>query len=280
MSTKLHNCGKLEIRKSPVEGFGVFATAPISAGEVLEEVPFVLFPRHTNLSKAIFDLLRDTKFLSDKEKYIENLRSNLKFKDPEKYYFKWFPPVHLDNEPMMFTVLPLGFGPVYNSSNTNNNAGWQMQESTFLFRAEKDIKVDEEIKTFYGYFLAQEGTIFACDAVFNLAIDIFDKVNRVKMFRFGSLDSFEAAKNNPTFARGHQLLAMAKDGLIVRRLALAQPNGEEIGSFNVTDDVPLNILYQKLAEFKAHPAPIVKIGIEYVNKTDEKVYSEPLTFRK
>jgi hypothetical protein len=97
---KLSNCGKLEIRESPVEGFGIFANSPINKGEVLEEVPFILFPRHTNLSKSLYDFLNGGKWINDREKYIENLRLNLKFKEPEKYYFKWSPQVQLEGDPV------------------------------------------------------------------------------------------------------------------------------------------------------------------------------------
>src|SRR5581483_3232739 len=272
---KLQNCGKLEIRQSPIEGFGVFATAPIKAGEVLEEVPFVLFPRYTNFSKALFDFLKDSKWMSDKEKHLDNLRLNLKFKDPEKYYFKWFPQHHIDGEPSMFTVLPLGFGPIYNSSNTRNNAGWQMKESTFLFRAEKDIQPDEEVRTFYGYFLGNDGTIFACDNVFNFALDSEEGSNRLKIIRFGEITSFEASKQNPFFLRVQQLFSVAKDGLVIKRIALAQNNGNEIAASDIPDNLPLTLMYQKLADARAHTSPFVKIGVEYINKTDNKVYSEP-----
>lgn len=279
MST-LANCGKLEVHSSTVEGYGVFATAPIKAGEVLEEVPFVLFPRATNISNALFNFLKDANWLNSREKFIENLRLNLKFKDPEKYYFKWFPPHNLDGEPVVFTVLPLGYGPIYNSSNTENNAGWQMKESTFLFRAEKDIAQGDEIRTFYGYFLGNDGTIFACDNVFNLAIDTFDGVHRVKMLRFGNLESFEAAKQNITFGRIHHLFTLAKDGLVIKRLATAQANGTEVGAFDIPANISLTGLYAKIAEFRNTPAPIIKLGIEYVNKGDNQTYSEPLIFRK
>ena len=83
----LANCGKLEIRQSPVEGcYGVFATDDIPAGTILEEFHFVLFP-HNNISEGIYNFLVSQKFISDREKYLENLRINLKFKNPDKVLF-------------------------------------------------------------------------------------------------------------------------------------------------------------------------------------------------
>lgn len=41
----LLSSGKLEVRRSPRHGWGVFATAPLEAYELLEEAPYVLVPR-------------------------------------------------------------------------------------------------------------------------------------------------------------------------------------------------------------------------------------------
>jgi len=182
---KLTHCHRLEVRDSPIEGFGVFATDFIPAGTVLEEVPFVLFPRYTNVANGFYNFLQLNNFLSDKEKHLENLRQNLGFKEPEKYFFKWHPKVQFDGD-SMYTVLPLGFGPVYNSSNTNNNADWVINDRTFTFSAERDIQKDEEIKTFYGYFMAENGATHDCDTVFNFALDP-DKEGRIALYalRFG-----------------------------------------------------------------------------------------------
>jgi hypothetical protein len=276
----LPHCKKLEVRESPIEGFGVFATDDIARGEILEETPFVLFPRYHNLAKPIYDLLNSTGFISSKEKYTENLRQNLKFKEPEKYYFKWFPPVSLEGEMTAYTVLPLGFGPIYNTSNTDNNAGWQVKEKTFVFRAERDIKKDEEIRTFYGYFVGNDGAIFNCDVVFNLGIDTHDGKPVVKMARFGTVEQFEAAKLNPAFNRVAQILAISKNGLQVKRLGALLPNGEEKVAFDVPLDIPLTPIYQKIAEFRNSQFPLVRIVFEYENKDNGLVQTEAIIFKK
>jgi len=271
-------CKKIEVRESAIEGFGVFATDDIKAGEVLEEIPFVLFPRYHALAKPLYDLLNQTGFLSSKEKYHENLRQNLRFKEPDKYYFKWFPPVSLDGE--MFTVLPLGFGPIYNTSNTNNNAGWQLKEKTFVFRAERDIQKDEEICTFYGYFVGHDGAIFNCEQVFNLGIDKYEGRHVMKMVRFSTIEQFEAARSNPSYNRLAQLLSVSKDGLYIRRLAAMIPTGEEKVAFDIPIDIPTTPLYQKIQEFRNSQFPLCRITFEWINKENGTVQSEGVIFKK
>ena len=271
----LTNCGKIEIRESPVEGYGVFATEDINAGTVLEEVPFVLFPRYTNISKGIFDVLKANGLVNSKELYLENLRGNLQFKEPEKYYFKWHPRVQLDTD-TVFTVLPLGFGPIYNTSNTDNNADWKMLENTFVFKAEKDIKKDEEIRTFYGYFLGQDGTIFPCESVFHFAIDTVTNqpntpVNKLKMLRFGTVDSFNTQRNNPSAHKIHQLITKSSDGLEFKKIEILQPDGKSVVTgLEILPSITLSQLYQRLAEAKNHPAPVVRFEFKYIDKVTKE----------
>lgn len=276
---RLDNCGKLEVRDSPIEGYGVFATDDIKAGEVLEEVPFVLFPRHTNVSKGIYDFLSANKFVSEREKSLENLRLNLKFKDPEKYYFKWHPTHQIDGE-CMFTVLPLGYGPIYNTSNTDNNADWRIMEKTFVFRAEKDIKKDEEIKTFYGYFIGEEGSTFNCDLVYNMAIDKINGENRLKNFRFGTMVSFDVAKANPSYVKINQLINQSVNGVVIKQIVGLQVDGKEITGFTVPKDIPLSQLYIKLTEFKQHFTPLTAFVLEYEKKADGQLVQETIVIKK
>lgn len=280
MNNVLPNCKKIEIRSSPIEGFGVFATDDITKGEILEEVPFVLFPRYTNLSKQLFDVLSGAGFISSKEKYYDNLRHNLKFKDPEKYYFKWFPQVGLEGDPIAYTVLPLGNGPIYNTANVENNAGWTVKERTFEFKAERDIKKDEEIRTFYGYFVTENGLIFNCESVFNLAFDAFDGQNRVKMIRFGAIEQFEANKGNPTFVRLTHLFNVASNGLFLQKIVALLPSGEEKVAFDFPTNAPLSLIYHKLAEFKGSQFPLFKLTFQYENKETKAIEEESLVFRK
>lgn len=276
---RLPNCGKLEVRESPIEGYGVFALDDIPAGEILEEVPFVLFPRHTNVSKGMYDFLVANKFVCEREKSLENLRLNLKFKDPEKYYFKWHPAHQVDGE-CMFTVLPLGYGPIYNTSNTANNADWRIMEKTFIFRAERSIKKDEEIKTFYGYFLGEEGSTFNCDLVYNMAIDKIDGENRLKNFRFGTMVSFDIAKANPSYVKINQLINQSVNGVIIKQIVGLQVDGKEITGFGVPQDIPLSQLYIKLAEFKQHFTPLTAFVLEYEKKDEGKLVQETIIVKK
>ena len=280
MST-LPNCKKLEVRNSPIEGFGVFATDTISKGEVLEEVPFILFPRHTNISRQLYDMLGNNGFLSSKEKYYDNLRQNLKFKDPEKYYFKWFPQIPYDGDPIAFTVLPLGFGPIYNTANVDNNAGWRIKEKTFEFIAEKDIQKEEEIRTFYGYFVTENGTVYNCESVFNLAFDSFEGQPRLKMVRFGSIEQYEAGKQNQSYIRLAQLFNVAENGLFLQRIAaVLPPNPEEKAAFDFPTDAPLSLIYNKLAEFRQSPFPLFKLTFQWKNKETQNIDTEIVVLRK
>jgi hypothetical protein len=280
MSNALPNCGRLEVRNSPVEGFGVFATADIKAGEVLEEIPFILFPRYTQLGKGIYDYLANAGFLAQKEKYFDNLRTNLKFKDPEKYYFKWFPQVGFEGDPIAYTVLPLGNGPIYNTANVDNNANWTVKDKTFIFRAEKDIKKDEEIRTFYGYFVSQDGTIFNCDQVFNLALENYNGIVKCKMIRFGSVEQFEAGKQNPAFQALSRIFTVARDGAFLARIAAILPDGAEKAVTEFANEAPMSVIYQKLLEFRMSQFSLFKISFRYTDSATGTEQTEVIVFRK
>ncbi len=282
----LQNCGKLEVRESPIEGFGVFATEDISAGTILEEVPIILFPRYVGMAKQLYDTIRNNGFLNQKEIFLDNLKDNLGFKDPEKYYFKWHPKVQTDSD-SVYTVLPLGNGPIYNTSNTSNNADWKMKKDTFVFSAEKSIKKGDEITTFYGYFLGEGGETFNCDNVFHLAIDMFPAdsgdsktIHKVKMLRFGSVESINVQKANPTAHKIHGLLLQAVDGLSIRKIKMLQANQDVVVDFSVPTNINLTTLYQRLHEAKVHPAPLVKFVFEYTDKATGIQKEEEIVWKK
>ena len=44
MKDRLIFNNKIELRKSTIHGWGVFAKENISAGEILEEIPFLIIP--------------------------------------------------------------------------------------------------------------------------------------------------------------------------------------------------------------------------------------------
>lgn len=279
----LTNCGKLEVRASPIEGFGVFAKDDIAAGTILEEVPFILFPRYIGLAKNIFDVLVANNWVSPKEMHMNNLSLNMGFKHPDKFFFKWHPPIQLDSD-SMYTVLPLGYGPIYNSSNTANNADWKMLLDTFTFKAEKDIVKDSEIITFYGYFLGEDGSSFNCETVFHLAIDMFDspngKVHKVKMLRFGSLDTYQHQRNNPSAIRFNTCIAQSVDGVTIKKITAVQSNGVPVAAADIPIDMNLTALYSRLQEANSNSSPLVEFQIEYVNKTSQQKIFETITWKK
>ena len=110
---------KIEVRKSSIHGYGVFANADIEIGEILEECHFISIPGFS-LSKE------DKAFLSKN--------------DLGKYMFR-FP-----RNTMQEIAWVLGIGSIYNSS-PKHNADWETNEKRRLviFRSIKNIQKGEEI---------------------------------------------------------------------------------------------------------------------------------------
>lgn len=108
---------KIEIRKSTIHGWGIFAKEDIKSGEILEESPFLIVPMSPGESSSIFI---DYRF--------NYPRTNWKYQ-----------------------TIPFGFSCLYNHSN-NPNARWETDEENelFVFYTKKDIKKDEEILVYYG----------------------------------------------------------------------------------------------------------------------------------
>lgn len=108
---------KIEIRKSTIHGWGIFAKEDIKSGEILEESPFLIVPMSPGESSSIFI---DYRF--------NYPRTNWKYQ-----------------------AIPFGFSCLYNHSN-DPNAGWETDEENelFVFYTKKDIKKDEEILVYYG----------------------------------------------------------------------------------------------------------------------------------
>jgi len=117
MKDKLIFNNKIEVRRSPIHGWGVFAKEDIKAGEILEETYFLIIPMSANESSSIFI----------------DYRFNFPRTRP------------------LYQVIPFGFACIYNHSD-KANAGWETDENNdlFVFFAIKDIKKDEEICTYYG----------------------------------------------------------------------------------------------------------------------------------
>lgn len=117
MKNKLLFNNKIEVRRSPIHGWGVFAKENISANEILEENYFLILPISKNESSSLF---------IDYRYNYPRLKSE-------------------------FQVIPFGFSCIYNHSD-NPNAKWETDEENklFIFSSIKDIKKDEEIFTYYG----------------------------------------------------------------------------------------------------------------------------------
>lgn len=117
MKNKLFFNNKIEVRKSDIHGWGVFAKEDINQGEILEENCFLIIPLHKNESSSLFI----------------DYRYN-------------FPRINSE-----YQVIPFGFSCLYNHSN-EPNAIWETDEynNIFIFTSIKNIKKDEEIFVYYG----------------------------------------------------------------------------------------------------------------------------------
>jgi hypothetical protein len=276
-----YNCGKIIVGDAGSKGWGVFATDDIPANTVIERCSFVAFPRVANFADAFYTFLNNQGFLSEKEKYAENLRINLKFAHPSQHYFKWSAPQPLNGEQLSYTCIVLGNGSLYNSSNAFNNCGWVVGERLFTFKTIADVKKGQELCTFYGYFLGELGQIFNCPQVFNLAIESnASSISKVYAVRFADVGEYQASQQNPTYQRLAQLLAIAKDGLRIHKLVGLAPNGDEKFGMDIPADAALSLLYSKLSEFKTNAFPLVKIIFEFETKDTNQIVHESIIFKK
>jgi hypothetical protein len=277
---KLIFSSKIEVRNSPIEGFGVFAKEDIQNGETLEESPFIVLPQQVLSLKPIIDTLKSQNLLHPKEKFIENLRKNLGFKDAEDYYFKWMPKYHPDGEEVVYTVLPLGFGPIYNTSNSGNNAEWKIKDKTFIFTASKDIKANEEIFTFYGYFLDEDGIKFECDDVFNFGLDYFDGAVAFKSVRFGNLTSYTKSQNDIFFTQIFKLLKQSKSHIYIKKVTGYSALKQQLAEINIPKTVSLKDLFGKLREAKSTNIPQIEFIFEYIDKNDGLIKNHAISWNR
>ena len=269
-SLGLKNCyDRLEVRKSPIEGFGVFATADIEKGSVLEEIPFILWPRYTNLGERVYrTLMQGENWISDRELELEEVTNMFSFKKPEKYYFKWAPP---NRGNINYNVIPLGFGPIYNTSNTDNNAGWNVHEKTFSFIATRDIKKGEEVCTFYGYFLSEDGEIFNVSDVLNLGLELNREEGLVYLrnLRFLNPDEANEKGKDSGYQKINELLGKSKQRLKVRRISVIE-NAEEKHPFDFPEGWSLKHHFMKLKEFRYSRFKNIKLLLSYETAEQRK----------
>lgn len=264
----LNFSSKIEVRKSKIEGWGVFAKEDIERGEILEESPFIIFPFYTLISKNIFDVLKINNFLNPKEKHAISLAKNLGFKEADDYYFKWAPKHQPEGEDLVYTVLPLGFGPIYNTSNSTNNAEWKIEDNYFVFSASKNIKKDEEICTFYGYFLDEEGNKFECDEVLNLGLDYFEGRVGFKSIRFGNLKSHLKSSNDSFLAQVISIFQNTTSAIFIKKITALSLHGKEEVSIEIPQNISLKLLFSKLKECKNSSFPKIKFYFEFINKNN------------
>ena len=110
---------KAYVDKSPIHGWGVFARERIYSGEVIEECPVLDLPiERGGTSSLLIDY---------------------RFNFPSGSGHDW------DRQ-----VIPLGYGCVYNHSNSPNANWYSTDHNTFIFFAIADIEPGQEICTYYG----------------------------------------------------------------------------------------------------------------------------------
>ena len=124
MQNILYTNSKLEVRKSPIHGYGVFAKENIKKGEILEKCHYIQFKNKI-----------DDNFLEYAFSWPKRDRHDIKGK-------------------YKYATIPFGYACIYNSSvdvNTNN-ADWEtdITNNLFIFTAVKDIPANTEILTYYG----------------------------------------------------------------------------------------------------------------------------------
>lgn len=118
MSFRINPPTKVYVDKSPIHGWGVFASEDIIEGEVIEEVPVLTLPINKG---EVSGILLD-------------------------YRFNWPQGVEWEEQ-----VIGLGFASLYNHSDTAN-AYWvsDLDKKTFKFISNRDISAGEEILIWYG----------------------------------------------------------------------------------------------------------------------------------
>ena len=111
---------ELEVKKSPIHGYGIFATQDIPNLTLIEECHLMLFHNNDVVRYNDINLIRNG--------------------------FSW-PKIPANSH----IAIPFGYGCIYNSSD-NPNINWRSNEERFLieFFTIQDIKKGEELCHHYG----------------------------------------------------------------------------------------------------------------------------------
>jgi|TARA_B100002003_G_C13820133_1_gene403762 hypothetical protein len=121
VKTKLFHSNKIEVRKSPLQGYGVFTKEDIENKEILEECHYIT---------------------------VEEVEDG---KEIVRYLFNW--PKGVEDSKQY--VLALGFGSIYNTTVSSDkiNTDWEtdVDNDILVFYATKDIKKDTELLVDYNY---------------------------------------------------------------------------------------------------------------------------------
>ena len=282
---------KIQVKNSPIEGYGVFATEDINEGEILEETPFILMPKYTTLGRSFHEFSKSVGYCTSKNNFYDSLRQNLGFKEPEKYYFTWTPPhPDIDGEQVSFQVLPLGLACIYNSSNTANNAGWKVNKKTFTFFTTKNIKAGEEIRTFYGYFVDDASRNWNSDVVFYFGVDNFIHVDAkttggeplsdggsktypcLSAIKFNKSEAFENSKKDPGYFKLISLVDKYKN-LKFESISAISPFGQEgLLKSDMNKVKSSREIYEILHGYKTSNASKIKfIFSNFVNEERDEV---------
>ena len=121
MSTLIQN--KIEVRKSPIHGYGVFASEDIKNGDILEECYFLKLDDYGN---RVQDLPKEIR----------------------EYVFQW---PGGPNSPNHRPVIAIGYGSVYNHRREPSAVYIaDEQRNLLVFSAIQDIKKGDEIFVSYG----------------------------------------------------------------------------------------------------------------------------------
>tara|TARA_R100001377_G_scaffold84408_1_gene67890 strand:+ start:1158 stop:1664 length:507 start_codon:yes stop_codon:yes gene_type:complete len=142
MKDKLLLNNKVEIRKSSIHGYGVFAKEDIFKGELIEECRYAIIepPINGNIVSYWYPWPKFKEEVTIDVMTLKKVQPNLLYK--------------LDNNiEFQEKVIVFGYAPMYNTSKTEltRNIDWynDLVNDIFIFEAVMDIEKDEELCIHY-----------------------------------------------------------------------------------------------------------------------------------